>query len=34
LPLEELIARIRNEASTPTLLGGDDVRDFVRADEA
>jgi diguanylate cyclase (GGDEF)-like protein len=34
LPLEELIARIRNEASTPTLLGGDDVRAFVRADEA
>jgi EAL domain-containing protein (putative c-di-GMP-specific phosphodiesterase class I) len=34
VPLDELAKRIRNEASTPTLLGGDDVRDLARADEA
>jgi EAL domain-containing protein (putative c-di-GMP-specific phosphodiesterase class I) len=34
LPLDELTARVHNEASTATLLGADDLRALARADEA
>jgi EAL domain-containing protein (putative c-di-GMP-specific phosphodiesterase class I) len=33
LPLDQLIERVRNEGSAPTLLGGDDVRGYARANE-